>query len=411
MPADIPVLMLAESDDGLRWTKPDLTGVLEQSHRIAPNQVLKHDDIYDRGPVFFDPHPLDVRQRLKAMSLYESAGTDGKRVFTQRLTHSPDGILWSVEDQVWNNHFCSDSPYPIFWNEGRGVYSIMTRPQQAERRIVRIDTEDLKTYSGPENVLSPDPLDPPLVQFYGMPTFPYEGMFIGLLWLMYGDPLEVGLLKRNGPIDSQLTYSYDGVAFNRSFRTPFVERNARGEEGGGCIYPTSMNVDDNGDILFYSGSSRGEHYKDTDELAAALLVHKLRSDGFMYLESNSYTGRLMTRCLHLSEPLNLKLNVRAPFGWVRVQLSDVNGQPLPGYTFDDCQAFRGDEYRWEPTWNAVKEPIKEPVGRIEVELTNAELYAIRGNFERMTTPVVRNFRPHESQTAAVDAWRKGGFSA
>ena len=44
MPADIPVLMLAESDDGLQWTKPDLTGVLEQSHRIAPNQVLKHDD-------------------------------------------------------------------------------------------------------------------------------------------------------------------------------------------------------------------------------------------------------------------------------------------------------------------------------------------------------------------------------
>lgn len=281
VPADIPVLMLAESDDGLHWTKPDLTEVLEQSHRIAPNQVLKHDDIYDRGPVFFDPHPLDLRQRLKAMSLYESAGADGKRVFTQRLTHSPDGIHWSVEDCVWNNHFCSDSPYPIFWNEHRGLYSIMTRPQQAERRIVRIDTEDFQTYSGPENVLSPDPLDPPLVQFYGMPTFPYEGMFIGLLWLMYGDPLEVGLLKRNGPIDSQLTYGYDGVAFNRSFRTPFVERNARGEEGGGCIYPTSMNVDDNGDILIYSGSSRGEHYKDTDELAAALLVNKLRCDGFM----------------------------------------------------------------------------------------------------------------------------------
>ena len=410
-PADIPVLMLAESDNGLQWTKPDLTQVLDQPARVAPNQVLKHDDIYDRGPVFFDPHPQDERQRLKSMSLYESKGADGKRVFTQRLTSSPDGIHWSVEDRVWNNHFCSDSPYPIFWNEQRGVYSIMTRPQQAERRIVRIDTQDFHSFVGPENALSPDPLDPPLVQFYGMPVFPYEGMFIGLLWLMYGDPLEVGLLKRNGPIDSQLTYSYDGVAFNRSFRTPFIERSVRGEEGGGCIYPTSMNVDDNGDILFYSGSSRGEHYKDTDELAAALLVHKLRCDGFMYLESASYTGRLMTRCLHLTEPLNLKLNARAPYGWVRVQLSDVNGQALPGYTFEECRAFRGDEYQWEPTWNGVKEPITEPVGRIEVELTNAELYAIRGNFEWMRTPEVRNFRPHESQPDAVDAWRKGGFNS
>ena len=31
VPADIPVLMLAQSDDGLRWTKPDLTEALEQS--------------------------------------------------------------------------------------------------------------------------------------------------------------------------------------------------------------------------------------------------------------------------------------------------------------------------------------------------------------------------------------------
>ena len=130
-----------------------------------------------------------------------------------------------------------------------------------------------------------------------MPTFPYEGMFVGLLWLMYGDPLEVGLLKRNGPIDSQLTYSYDGVSFNRTYRAPFVERNPRGEEGGGCIYPTSMVADDSGDLLFYSGSSLGEHYKDTDQLAAALLVHKLRRDGFMVLESVSQTGRLMSRCL------------------------------------------------------------------------------------------------------------------
>ena len=115
-----------------------------------------------------------------------------------------------------------------------------------------------------------------------MPTFPYEGMFVGLLWLMYGDPLEVGLLKRNGPIDSQLTYSYDGVSFNRTYRAPFVERNPRGEEGGGCIYPTSMAMRTTaGTSSFIPAVRLGEHYKDTDQLAAALLVHKLRRDGFM----------------------------------------------------------------------------------------------------------------------------------
>ena len=102
---------------------------------------------------------------------------------------------------------------------------------------MRIDTIDFQTFSGPQNVLSPDPLDPPLVQFYGMPVFPYEGMFVGLLWLMYGDPLEIGLLKRNGPIDSQLTYSYDGVAFNRTFRAPFIARNPRGRRRGRLHLP------------------------------------------------------------------------------------------------------------------------------------------------------------------------------
>ena len=170
-----------------------------------------------------------------------------------------------------------------------------------------------------------------------------------------------------------------------------------------------MVTDDKGDILFYSGSSHSEHYKDIDQLDAALLVHKLRCDGFMYLESVSHAGRLMTRCLHLSEPLNLKLNVRAPNGWARVQLSDVTGQALPGYSFDECAAFRGDEYAWQPAWNGGAESIKDSVGRIEVELTNAELYAIRGNFSWLSMPHTRNFRPDENQPDAVEAWRKGGL--
>jgi hypothetical protein len=412
VPADVPVMMIAESEDGLHWKKPDLSEVIDQSNRVAPNQVLKHDDIYDRGPVFFDSKTQDPQGRLKAMCLYEHKGEDGRRVFTQRIAHSPEGIQWKVEDRIWNNWLCSDSPYPIFWNERRNLYTIMTRPQQAERRLVRIDTADFQTFDGPYNVLSPDPLDPPLVQFYGMPVFPYEGMFIGFLWLMYGDPYEIKLLKRNGPIDAQLTYSYDGIAFNRAFRKPFVSRNQRGEEGGGCIYPTSMVQDDNGDLLIYSGSSHGEHYKDTDQLEAALLVHKLRQDGFMYMESYSYTGRIMTRCLKLAEDLDLKLNVRAPYGWVRAQLSDVSGQPLNGYSFEECEPFRGDAYFWEPKWTSKKlSQLSEGVGRIEIELTNAELYAIRGNFKWMRTARVRNFRPDESQPNAVEVWENGQYAS
>ena len=81
-----------------------------------------------------------------------------------------------------------------------------------------------------------------------------------------------------------------------------------------------------------------------------------------------------------------------------------------GYSFEECQAFRGDEYFWEPKWNGDTLNLSWlPVGRIEVELTNAELYAIRGNFEWLSMPQTRNFRPDENQPDAVEAWRKGGL--
>lgn len=406
-PADVPVLMLAESEDGLHWTKPDLTRFPQAHGRVAPNQVLKHDDIYDRGPAFYDARDADPGRRIKCLCVYEHKGPTGKRVYTQRIAFSPDGIDWNVIDRVWNNWYCSDSPYPIFWNSRRGVYTIMTRPQQAERRIVRIDTPDFVSFEGPYQVLSPDPLDPPLVQHYGLPVFPYEGMFVGFLWMLYGDPYEIKLIKRNGPVDAHLVYSYDGMSFNRTFRTPFVPRNERGQEGGGCIYPTAMVQDDSGNIRIYSGSSHGEHYRDTQAGDAALLVHTLRRDGFMYLESYSHTGRVMTRCLHLYDPLDLSLNVRAPYGYVRVQLSDSVGQALPGYAFEDCAPFRGDEHFWKPQWKGALSqalPANE-VARIEVELTNAELYAIRGNFEWMRTPEVRNFQRNPLEQPHFEAWQ------
>ena len=399
---DLPVLMLAESADGLHWTKPDLSQVLRQGQRLALNQVHVDNAIYDRGPVYFDPYPSAPDERLKMMCVFERKGSDGKRIFTQRVGFSPDGIHWHFEDRNWNNRYCSDSPYPIFYNAQRKVYTICTRPGQAERRVVQIDTRDFRTFSQPRRALSPDPLDPKVVQFYGMPVFPYEDMFVGLLWILHCDPYEIKLFKRNGPIDSQLTYSYDGVCFNRTFRDPFVRRNARGEHGGGCIYPTAMVQDDNGNIRIYSGTSYGEHYQRTGQPDAALLLHTLRRDGFMYLESYSCIGTVMTRCLHLHEPLDLKLNVRAPTGQVRVQLADPLGKPLSGYSFDNCVPFHGDDHFWRPVWRSdvPKALLGDDVARIEVELRNAELYAIRGNFSWMHLAEVRGFRQDESQGAS-----------
>jgi len=44
----------------------------------------------------------------------------------------------------------------------------------------------------------------------------------------------------------------------------------------------------------------------------------------------------------------MRLNVRAPHGRVRVQITDELGVPLTGYTFEDCAPFQGDKLFWTP---------------------------------------------------------------
>ena len=79
------------------------------------------------------------------------------------------------------------------------------------------------------------------------------------------------------------------------FFEPFIERNELGDHGGGCIYTASMLVDESHQIRFYSGASKAEHFQNQDLADAALMLHTMRLDGFVYLATPSGRGTL--RCL------------------------------------------------------------------------------------------------------------------
>ena len=68
----------------------------------------------------------------------------------------------------------------------------------------------------------------------------------------------------------------------------------------------------------------------------------------------------------------------------RVQILDETGAPIPGLSFEESVPFTGDELFYEPQWNSGKD-LAEVVGKqvfIDIELSEGNLYAIRGNFER-----------------------------
>ena len=108
-------------------------------------------------------------------------------------------------------------------------------------------------------------------------------------------------------------------------------------------------------------------------------MHRLRLDGFVYLESTGGPGLLATRPLFLRSG-DVKLNVQAAHE-VRVQVTDPEGRPLPGYTFADAEPLRGDELFWTPRWrNRRLEGLARQVVCLEVRLHQARIYAVRGDF-------------------------------
>ena len=120
-----------------------------------------------------------------------------------------------------------------YWNPHSNSYFISLRPHLADRRQALSETKDWKDFSPPVLLMQPDAQDTASSLFYGMPVIQYEQIFIGLLWIYHTDPIIKwndkfqGLLEMNkgddlsrvmGKIDCQLTYSLNGLHFQRTIR-------------------------------------------------------------------------------------------------------------------------------------------------------------------------------------------------
>ena len=106
-------------------------------------------------------------------------------------------------------------------------------------------------------------------------------------------------------------------------------------------------------------------------------VYTMRKDGFAYLEPVGSWGLVQTRGL-VPQDSDLRVNFRAPYGTVKVQLSGEDGKPMPGFSFDDCIPLTGDELEAPVRWrNKALEEVKGTWLRLEFEFYQAELYAYR----------------------------------
>ena len=105
----------------------------------------------------------------------------------------------------------------------------------------------------------------------------------------------------------------------------------------------------------------------------------LRTDGFASVSAPWAGGEMVTKPITFTgKSLELNCRTGAP-GFVRVEIQDAAGTPIPGYTLDDCPEIIGDEIARVVAWKAgpdVSRLAGQPV-RLRCVMKDADLYSIR----------------------------------
>ena len=107
--------------------------------------------------------------------------------------------------------------------------------------------------------------------------------------------------------------------------------------------------------------------------------YSLRLDGFASMGSGADSGQLTTKPLRFTGN-QLRINGSCQKGGsIKVELLDAAGNPLPGFTLEECDSFDGDSIGHTMTWNTKAEIPNKPSRpiRLRMVLSSADLFAFQ----------------------------------
>jgi len=391
---------LAESVDGIIWTRPELDVV------PGTNIVLTSENRTsqrDSNTVWLDLNETDPAARYK---LFEARYA--RSPFRMALRTSADGVHWSDEKAVsglaWDRTTAFYNPFRQVWVASvRGHDSQKPEPPHRLRNyfegstaaaavsfklptdevsrglhpLVDSQPRDLQPWVGADR-LDPRHPDPKISQekpqLYNLDVFPYESLLVGLFTIWQGPTNEVSkelnIPKRN---EVFVGYSRDGFHWHRPNRQPFLPVsddpkawNAGNVQsaGGGCTV-----VDDK--LRFYC-SGRTMQPKPVWSTGLA----ELRRDGFASMDAPAGGGTLTTRPLRFRGK-HLFVNASPGKGELRAELLAVDGKPLEGFGLSDCTPVTGDQVRAPIRWRGGRtlESLAGRPVRIRFQLSQGPLWS------------------------------------
>ena len=395
-------LFSAESNDGINFLPEKLFADKEYPHEIM--NIPRGDEI---AFVYEDKYTKNPDERYKLL-LSEHNNHRESLSIDDELYVSGDLINWTKKEGVlWGDG--AEPVASVFYNKHRGVYTIVQRPFWGVRCVGYKETADWKNFSEFQMCLNVDSLDESLSEIYGMPTFEYDGMYIGFPLTYRNLKSEPNAKYKNGTIDCQLAYSYDGRYWQRSLRKPFmsgVDARANGLSDYKLFWTASMIKDDSENIIIYVSASEYEHGPAFGKPGTGkIFVYGMRKDGFIGLtsENKAEPSRLITReKVWFGGELHLNINAKN----VTVAVFDscesehVGGNvlgfsvPVEGYGHEDCIPFSGDstDLTIEYKNGKLLDDLKGKTLVFEIRFNDGTIYSVSGNYEDVFNTQAARYR-------------------
>ena len=361
----------AESDDGVRWVKPELGLVEFEGSKV--NNLVWEDTGGNLAP-FIDGNPnAKPDERYKAI-------VRTREVFA---LSSPDGLRWEhMRDEPILTEGPFDSHNVAMWDSHRGEYAVFTRGvggtegsfKGGVRWIRKATSEDFLSWTSLKPI---DAGDTPFEHLYTNATTPYfraPHMFLAMpRRFVPGRQVDP-----DWPVDALteavFMSSRDGLNWDRRFMGAFIrpgldqnnwtDRNTTPAAG---IVPTGPD-----EISIYYG----EHFRrPTNRLRRATL----RTDGFMSVYAPFGGGEMVTKPI-LFEGSRLTINYSTSVaGHVLVEVQDAEGRPIDGFGLDDCEEIFGDEIERTVAWRGGSDLsglAGQPV-QLRFAVKEADLYSVQ----------------------------------
>lgn len=387
------VTAYAESDDGIHWKKPNL-GLFEVEG-LKNNNVILTNGAGDFAVHNFSPF-IDARPGVRPAERYKALGgiKGGLFAFT-----SADGIHWNrMADTPVFRDGVFDSQNVSFWSESEQAYLCYFRTWteggfKGYRTVSRARSADFRQWQNEGRI---DFGNTPIEHLYINQTAPYPRaphIYLGtaarlvigreVLTATQAEALSIDPKyreeTRREASDVVLLSSRGGSRMERTFLTSLVRPGIGFENWVSRSNFPALNIVSTGpdEMSLYVV----QNYAQAD---VHLRRYAFRPDGLASVQAGNDVGKILTKPLTFAgRRLELNYSTSAA-GYVRVELTDVQGKPIPGCSASECIEIVGNELARTVKWSDGGDLGKwagRPV-RIRFLIRDADLFSFRFTSDR-----------------------------